>query len=33
MLLSFIAMYYTVGSTDFEALMTADLSADLQKVL
>ena len=33
MLLAFVAMYYTVGSTDFEVLAAADLSFDTQKIL
>ena len=33
MLLAFVAMYYTVGSTDFEVLTTADLSFDTQKIM
>lgn len=33
MLLAFVAMYYTVGSTDFEVLTAADLSFETQKYL
>jgi hypothetical protein len=33
MLLAFVAMYYTVGSTDFEVLAASDLSFDTQKIL
>lgn len=32
-LLAFIALYYTVGSTDFEVLAASDLSFDTQKIL
>jgi NADH-ubiquinone oxidoreductase chain 4 len=33
MLLAFVAIYYTVGSTDFEVLAASDLSFDIQKIL
>lgn len=33
MLLAFLAMYYTAGSTDFETLMATDFSFDTQRVL
>jgi NADH-ubiquinone oxidoreductase chain 4 len=33
MLLAFVAMYYTVGSTNFEVLSAADLSFEQQKIL
>jgi hypothetical protein len=33
MLLAFVAMYYTAGSTDFETLALADFSFDTQRIL
>jgi NADH-ubiquinone oxidoreductase chain 4 len=33
MLLAFLAMYYTAGSTDFETLMATDFSFDTQRIL
>jgi NADH-ubiquinone oxidoreductase chain 4 len=33
MLLAFVAMYYTIGSTNFEVLNASDLSFDTQKIL
>lgn len=33
MLLSFVSLYYITGTTDIEALTTADLAIDTQKIL
>jgi len=33
MLLAFIGMYYTAGSTDYETLTATDFSFDTQKIL
>ena len=33
MLLAFVAMYYTAGSTDFETLTATDFSFDTQRIL
>lgn len=33
MLLAFVGMYYTAGSTDFETLTMTDFSFDTQRIL